>query len=510
MIENLSENKIIQISPKLLTPNKFSEVIYGKFNIGKEDDFILYQSIKEKGIEQPLVISKKNVIISGVRRFRVAQKLELKTIPVIVNEIDEVKEINVIISNQHRRKNDVLITYEYEVFRKHIGSKQGKKNISEEDKETKQQLGKRVSDGNKKRVVSSVKMHQKLNPEKSEKECWFELIRAAEEGKTINSIHKNLEHKTSKLQNSSLIDEYENFEHECFKIIQGDSFDAHTQIQDNSIDCLTTSPPYWEFRFYDQNEGIPKRVPLGNESSVDEYISALVEIIVRYKDKMKETSSLFINVMDKTLKGKKLNIPAKLSLKMEEHGFEYIGDIMWYKVNPQYSGKKGGTQTNCEYILHFTKSVEGYYRNEYWVDELESRDFINDVLYGSDGESPLIKNIIIPLKPFFEDGDFFTPPLISTKVMSKHSLGNLLEKKGFKLTHDALYGYEIPMICILPTTKKKDICLDIFSGLATTGIVAYATDRSYIGVENSQIYATQSKARFMELFKEKFPDKFIE
>ena len=57
------------------------------------------------------------------------------------------------------------------------------------------------------------------------------------------------------------------------------------------------------------------------------------------------------------------------------------------------------------------------------------------------------------------------------------------------------------MLFILPTTRRKDICLDIFSGLGTTGIVAYASDRSYIGVENSKLYATQSKARFIELFK---------
>jgi DNA modification methylase len=59
------------------------------------------------------------------------------------------------------------------------------------------------------------------------------------------------------------------------------------------------------------------------------------------------------------------------------------------------------------------------------------------------------------------------------------------------------------MLCILPFTKKNEVCLDVFSGLATTGIVAYASDRSYIGVENSKVYAAQSKARFIELFLNK-------
>ena len=40
------------------------------------------------------------------------------------------------------------------------------------------------------------------------------------------------------------------------------------------------------------------------------------------------------------------------------------------------------------------------------------------------------------------------------------------------------------------------------------GIVAFANDRSYIGVENSEIYAAQSKSRFIELFINKYKNNF--
>ncbi len=125
------------------------------------------------------------------------------------------------------------------------------------------------------------------------------------------------------------------------------------------------------------------------------------------------------------------------------------------------------------------------------------------------GDVPLLKNIIIPINDTLNDSDFSLPPMFSPEVLNKHSLNKLLEDKGFKLTHSALYSYEIPMLFLLPTTQRNDVCLDIFSGLGTTGIVAFATDRSYIGVENSEIYAAQSKERFMELFKEKFPNDFV-
>jgi DNA modification methylase len=65
------------------------------------------------------------------------------------------------------------------------------------------------------------------------------------------------------------------------------------------------------------------------------------------------------------------------------------------------------------------------------------------------------------------------------------------------------------MMFILLSSKKKDTCLDVFSGLGSTGIVAYASQRGYIGVEFSKEYAVQSKARFKAMFLEKNKDDVI-
>jgi DNA modification methylase len=108
-----------------------------------------------------------------------------------------------------------------------------------------------------------------------------------------------------------------------------------------------------------------------------------------------------------------------------------------------------------------------------------------------------------------KEGGEITAPLFLINVINNHSLNKLLEEKGFKLTHPALYSYEIPMLLLLPTSDRNDICFDIFSGLGKTGIVVFANDRSYIGVENSEIYATQSKARFIKLFINKYKNNFL-
>lgn len=488
-----------------LTPNPHSVRMYGEFSLANDSDFGLFNSIRQNGILEPIVINSRNVIISGVRRFMVAKMiLELKNVPVRVIEGDEVTELNVIEYNLQRVKNEVQWAYELEVVRRELGSKQGVKLNKEGEKKLKEikiAVGKNVSDSTRKRVVSAVKIQLELNPEKDEKDIWSELSMEVDRGAKVNSILKNLEAKRAKKVNDKKAIEYTDFENELFKIIQGDALNAHKQIDDDSVSNLTTSPPYWNFRFYDQNEGKSERTPLGNEPNVDLYIDALVEIFLSYKSKMKQNSSIFINVMDKIFKGKVCRIPDKLITKMESAGFEFIEPLMWYKYNPIYQGNQNNHQTSCEYILHFALNVDSFYKNKYWVQELESRELNYEALYGTD--VPLIRNLIIPPRAVEANDGCHTPSLIATNVINKHALNVLLQKKGFQLTHSALYSYEIPMLCIIPFTKKNEVCLDVFSGLGTTGIVAYASDRSYIGVENSKVYAAQSKARFIELFLNK-------
>ncbi len=502
----------MKVNINTIRPNPFTDELYGDFSLTNEDDLLLMQTIRIKGIVEPLIISNNNIIISGVRRYKVARFLGITEVPVIVEDINEVREIDVIIHNQYRTKVPFELAKEYEIIRQELGAVQGRR-LSEENTEklnvAKSYVLTHISDSQRKRAVKAVKIKKELCPEKTEKEIWKELTEENKRGRAVNSILKNLEAQQAKIINAALVDDYKDVSIDCFKIIQGDSLEVHSQIEEDSIQCLTTSPPYWDYRTYDQNENDNNRIPLGNESDVDSYIDALVEIFERYISKMKNNSSIFVNVMDKIHNGKVANIPSKLSQKMESLGLHHIQTINWYKINPQYSANHKIAQPTCEYILHFAKDVYNRKWNEYWFNELNNRDFYYDVLYGKDGEIPLLKNLIIPFNEVWYDGMSHTPPVYSTNVINNHSLNKLLEDKGFKLTHSALYAYEIPMLFLLPTTKRNDICLDIFSGLGTTGIVAFATDRSYIGVENSEIYAAQSKERFIELFKDKYREQFL-
>lgn len=83
--ETIIEMKINSVEPNINQPRK-------NFDDDKIED--LAESIKEHGVLQPIIVTKKGdyyQIIAGERRWRASKKAGLKTIPAIVRDYDEKK-----------------------------------------------------------------------------------------------------------------------------------------------------------------------------------------------------------------------------------------------------------------------------------------------------------------------------------------------------------------------------------------------------------------------------------
>lgn len=101
--EKIIELKVNEIEPDINQPRK-------SFDDEKLNE--LAESIKEHGIIQPIIVTKKDKyyqIIAGERRWRASKKAGLKTIPVIVKNYDErkAKEISLIENIQRQDLNAV-------------------------------------------------------------------------------------------------------------------------------------------------------------------------------------------------------------------------------------------------------------------------------------------------------------------------------------------------------------------------------------------------------------------
>jgi len=64
-------------------------------------------------------------------------------------------------------------------------------------------------------------------------------------------------------------------DNEKYKFILGDCLSVLKQLDDECVNCIITSPPYWGMRAYDNEEDSHE---IGNEKKFAQYVNALTEV----------------------------------------------------------------------------------------------------------------------------------------------------------------------------------------------------------------------------------------
>jgi DNA modification methylase len=76
------------------------------------------------------------------------------------------------------------------------------------------------------------------------------------------------------------------------KIIQGNCVDKIKELEDNSIDCVVSSPPYFGLRDYGNDE------QFGLEKTIPRLFANTVKVFETFKPKLKDTATIWWNVGD--------------------------------------------------------------------------------------------------------------------------------------------------------------------------------------------------------------------
>jgi DNA modification methylase len=283
-------------------------------------------------------------------------------------------------------------------------------------------------------------------------------------------------------------------------------------IKDGEIDCSLSSPPYWDYRFYEEDE---KESPitkskkssksqkdkvekqLGQEATPEEYIENLMKSYKECIRTLKDTGSIWVNIMDTRRDGEIMEIPSELIRAFKKEGMKCVERCVWFKVNPPFNDSKT-YQSSEEYVIHFVKDTKKYKWFNSWFGSED--EFLGKMTYGDKDKNRRFKNIFVYPNPK-EDGVGVASGLIETNVINNSYLVKLMRNNGMELLHNALYSTEIPMICILSTTEKGDSVLDNFNGLGTSGLVAYAHECKYYGIEISEQYAKQTGIRLKDFLE---------
>lgn len=154
---------------------------------------------------------------------------------------------------------------------------------------------------------------------------------------------------------------------ELNKIYNMDCLEGMKLIEDNSIDMVITSPPYFNLRDYGNIKEI------GDEETPEKYIENLKLIFKEVSRILKPSGSCWINIADVYSNKKNGNIkrksllalPDRLKISMIDNGWICRNEIIWHKPNAIPSSVKDRFVTDYEKLFLFTKQEKYYFETQY-------------------------------------------------------------------------------------------------------------------------------------------------
>ena len=306
-------------------------------------------------------------------------------------------------------------------------------------------------------------------------------------------------------------------------IIQGDALNVLKTLEDESINCCVTSPPYFNLRDY----GCKGQI--GLEKTPEEYIEKLVEIFREVKRVLKKDGTLWVNIADSYAgsgKGRNkdgiakketfskvqignegsiggvlaktqadsckpkdmIGIPWMLAFALRADGWYLRQDIIWHKPNPMPESVKDRCTKSHEYIFMFSKSPRYYFdnkaiqepANEKYASRYKSAFNAGTKERSGGGRKNNATNTA-GMKTY-------------TGFRNKRDVWSVTTK-AFKGAHFATFPPDLIEPCILAGCPNGGIVLDPFGGSGTTGMVAKQNGREFILIELSEEYIKICKER---------------
>jgi DNA modification methylase len=242
----------------------------------------------------------------------------------------------------------------------------------------------------------------------------------------------------------------------------GDSRDLSILgLQEGSVDCIVTSPPYWHLKQYAEDD----EREIGHQQSKDDYLKAIGEVFKQCFALAKPEGVMWL-VID-TLRdpsrqgtGELVPLPFELGEVAQEEGWRLHDVVIWEKNKTlPYSGA-GKLRNLIEYVLFLTKSTTFKHRPYRCAER--HRPGAEWLAGWPERYHPLGKR---PANVWEYD--------IETQGMWDHSAG----------IHACPFPQDLVARFLELTTDKGDVVLDPFAGIGTVPAQAAAMGRMGYGVE---------------------------
>lgn len=139
--------------------------------------------------------------------------------------------------------------------------------------------------------------------------------------------------------------------------VAGDAATVMATIEDESIDCIVTTPPYW------------RRRTQGTESitatTKEEFVAELLQTMAQAWRVLKPKGSLWLNMGDDTTDGFVQGIPWRVLLQMmDAQGWRLVNEVVWNKTTTSPQGSQDHLRKVHEFMFHLVKDEDFYYNDE--------------------------------------------------------------------------------------------------------------------------------------------------
>jgi len=291
------------------------------------------------------------------------------------------------------------------------------------------------------------------------------------------------------------------------------------EMDDQSIHCCVTSPPYWGLRDYGEGDQI------GLEATPEAYVEQMVNVFREVKRVLRGDGTLWLNLGDSYareggrtanvprpwdgrgqdpggqhdkralasdigLKQKDLvGIPWRVAFALQADGWYLRQDIIWAKPNPMPESVTDRCTKAHEYIFLLSKSPRYYY---------DADAIKEDLVYPNETRRPLGSKGAWQMdgRGQRDNGGGAEYEGYPDK-RNKRSVWTVTTKP-FKGAHFATFPPDLIEPCVLAGCPEGGIVLDPFGGAGTAGMVADRLGRNAVLIELNAEYAEMAHARLYD------------
>lgn len=248
-------------------------------------------------------------------------------------------------------------------------------------------------------------------------------------------------------------------------IYNEDCLETMKRMEDNSIDLVVTSPPYYNAKDYIQYK------------DVSDYMNQMKTIFSSIYNKIKESRMVVVNISpvlvpreNRNSQSYRIPLPFYFVPMMEEIGYEFLEDIIWQKPSGSVPNRNGGFFQHRKPLAYKPNIVTEYIL----VFKKKSNKLIDHFLKNEKVEGEYEKTNVWRIQP-------------ETKVK-----------------HLAPYPKQLVENIIKYYSYNDELVYDPFMGSGTTAVVCKELNRNFIGSEIHKEYVELSENRLNNTIKHDF------